>query len=141
MTSLGPHTRPGCKIGYSRFFVFAINMWTSIQCVFYGLPGNARGLGLILSVPFVPRFYAVLQNYAKYAAPPLVGGHVTFMPIFGSFDVIMVTWGKYSMLIGRDNFCCAVIGQYHYEPPSLLITPMKLSLNKVLVDLHVRNNQ
>ena len=37
-------------------------------------------------------------------------GHVTFMPKYGSFDVILVTWDKYSMLIGRDNFCCAVIG-------------------------------
>ena len=66
--------------------------------------------GFVLSVPLVPRFYAVLQNYAKYVDPPLGWGHVIFMPIFGSFDVIMVTWAKYSMLIGRDNFCCAVIG-------------------------------
>ena len=77
-------------------------LWTSGEC---------EGTGaLFLSVPFVPRFYAVLQNYAKYADPPLVGGHVTFMPIFGSFDVMLVTWAKYSMLIGRENFCCAVIG-------------------------------
>ena len=91
------------------------------MCVFYGLPGNARGLGVwFLSVLFVPRFHAVLQNYAKHAAPSLGWGHVIFMPIFGSFDVIEVTWVKYSMLIGRDNFCCAVIGRDLLEPPLLL---------------------
>ena len=89
---------------------------------FYGLPGNARGLGLILSVPFVPRFYAVLSNYAKYAAPSLGWGHVIFMPIFGSFDVIVVTWAVCLILIGRENFCCAVIGRDLFEPPSLLIS-------------------
>ena len=85
-------------------------MWTSIQCVFIDLRGMRGDWGFGLSVSLVPRFYAVLSNYAKYADPPLGWGHVTFMPIFGSFDVIMVTWDKYSMLIGRDNFCCAVIG-------------------------------
>ena len=44
-----------------------------------------------------------------------------FMPKYGSFDVIMVTWAKYSMLIGRDNFCCAVIGRDLLETPSLLM--------------------
>ena len=66
--------------------------------------------GFGLSDSLVPRFYAVLQNYAKYADPPLVGGHVIFMPIFGSFDVTLVTWAVCLILIGRDNFCCAVIG-------------------------------
>ena len=80
-----------------------------------------RGTGaLVLSVPFVPRFYAVLSNYAKYADPPLVGGHVIFMPIFGSFDVIEVTWAVCLILIGRENFCCAVIGWDLLEPPLLL---------------------
>ena len=92
------------------------------MCVFYGLPGDARGLGFrFLSVPLVPRFYAVLQNYAKYADPPHGWGHVIFMPIFGSFDVTLVTWAKYSMLIGRENFCCAVIGWDLFEPLLLLI--------------------
>ena len=81
------------------------------MCVFFMDFRGMRGdWGFVLSVPLVPRFYAVLQNYAKYVDPPLGWGHVIFMPIFGSFDVIMVTWAKYSMLIGRDNFCCAVIG-------------------------------
>ena len=123
VTSLGPHIRPGCHLGHSRFFCFCnkyVDLYT--VCVFYGLPGNARGLGLTcVCVPLVPRFYAVLQNYAKYAAPPLGWGHVTFMPIFGSFDVIEVTWAKYSMLIGREKFCCAVIGRDLLETPLLLL--------------------
>ena len=96
-------------------------MLSSIECVFYGLPGNARGLGLTcVCVPFVPRFYAVLQNYAKNAAPPLGWGHVTFMPIFGSFDVTLVTWAVCLILIGREKFCCAVIGWDPVETPLLL---------------------
>ena len=75
---------------------------------------------VFLSVSLVPRFYAVLQNYAKYAAPSLAGGHVTFMPIFGSFDVTLVTWAVCLILIGREKFCCAVIGQYPVETPLLL---------------------
>ena len=92
------------------------------MCVFFlWTSGECEGTGAsFLSVSLVPRFYAVLLNYAKYADPPLGWGHVTFMPIFGSFDVIMVTWAKYSMLIGRDNFCCAVIGRDLLETPSLL---------------------
>ena len=49
---------------------------------------------------------------------------MTFMPIFGSFDVIEVTWAKYSMLIGREKFCCAVIGRDLLETPLLLFTPL-----------------
>ena len=48
-------------------------------------------------------------------------GHVIFMPKYGSFDVSQVTWAKYSMLIGRENFCCAVIGRDLLETPSLLL--------------------
>ena len=77
-------------------------LWTSGEC---------EGIGAYFECLPCTQVLRGLQNYAKYAAPSLAGGHVTFMPIFGSFDVIMVTWGKYSMLIGRDNFCCAVIGQ------------------------------
>ena len=95
-------------------------MLSSIECVFIDFRGM-RGTGaLVLSVSLVPRFYAVLQNYAKYAAPSLGWGHVVFMPIFGSFDVIEVTWAVCLILIGREKFCCAVIGQYRLEPPSLL---------------------
>ena len=76
--------------------------------------------GFVLSVSLVPRFYAVLQNYAKYAAPPLGWGHVIFMPIFGSFDVTLVTWAVCLILIGREKFCCAVIGWDPVETPLLL---------------------
>ena len=89
-------------------------LWTSGECEGTGV--------LFLSVPLVPRFYAVLSNYAKYAAPSLGWGHVIFMPIFGSFDVTLVTWAVCLILIGRENFCCAVIGQYLLEPPILLTT-------------------
>ena len=81
--------------------------------------------GFVLSVPFVPRFYAVLQNYAKYVDPPLGWGHVIFMPKYGHCDVNQVTWAKYSMLIGRENFCCAVIGRYPVEPYVLLTRAAK----------------
>ena len=91
-------------------------MLSLIECVFI----DFRGLGLILSVPLVPRFHAVFSNYAKYAAPPLGWGHVIFMPIFGSFDVIEVTWAVCLILIGREKFCCAVIGWYPLETPILL---------------------
>ena len=83
--------------------------------------GECEGIGaLFLSVSLVSRLYAVLQNYAKYADPSLGWGHVTFMPIFGSFDVIEVTWAVCLILIGREKFCCAVIGQYLLEPLLLL---------------------
>ena len=85
-------------------------MLSSIQCVFLLTFGMRGDWSFVLSVPVVPRFYAVLQNYAKYADPPLVGGHVIFMPKYGSFDVIMVTWALCLILIGREKFCCAVIG-------------------------------
>ena len=88
-------------------------------CV-YGLLGNAGIGALVLSVPFVPRFYAVLQNYAKNADPSLEWGHVIFMPIFGSFDVTLVTWAVCLILIGREKFCCAVIGWDPVETPLLL---------------------
>ena len=47
-------------------------------------------------------------------------GHVTFMPIFGSFDVTLVTWAVCLILIGREKFCCAVIGWDLLEPLLLL---------------------
>ena len=97
-------------------------MWTSIQCVcFLWTSGECEGTGvLFLSDSLVPRFYAVLSNYAKYVDPPLGWGHVTFVPIFGSFDVTLVTWAVCLILIGRENFCCAVIGWDLLEPPLLL---------------------
>ena len=95
-------------------------MLISIECVFIDFRGMRGDWGFVLSVPFVPRFYAVLQNYAKNADPSLAGGHVIFMPIFGSFDVIEVTWAVCLILIGREKFCCAVIGRDLLEPPILL---------------------
>ena len=50
----------------------------------------------------------------------LVWGHVIFMPKYGHCDVSQVTWAVCLILIGRENFCCAVIGQYLLEPPILL---------------------
>ena len=44
-----------------------------------------------------------------------------FMPKYGHCDVSQVTWAKYSMLIGRENFCCVVIGRDLLETPSLLV--------------------
>ena len=89
------------------------NRWAVCACAYDPNHVTAQGkrLGLICAcVPLVPRFYAVLQNYAKYADPPLGWGHVIFMPIFGSFDVTLVTWALCLILIGREKFCCAVIG-------------------------------
>ena len=95
-------------------------MWTSIECVFIDFRGCEGTGASFLSVSLVPRFYAVLSNYAKYVDPPLGWGHVIFMPIFGSFDVTLVTWALCLILIGRENFCCAVIGWDLLEPLLLL---------------------
>ena len=38
-------------------------------------------------------------------------GHVGFMPKYGHCDVNKVTWAKCAILIGRDQICCALIGQ------------------------------
>ena len=92
-------------------------------CVFYGLTGMRGDWGFVLSVLLVPRFYAVLQNYVKYVDPPLGWGHVIFMPKYGHCDVNQVTWALCLILIGRENFCCAVIGRYPVEPPILLWHP------------------
>ena len=81
--------------------------------------------GFVLSVSLVPRFYAVLSNYAKHVDPPLGWGHVIFMPKYGSFDVTLVTWAVCLILIGREKFCCAVIGWDLLEPP-LLLTRLEL---------------
>ena len=112
-------------------------MLSSIECVFI----DFRGLGLILSVPFVPRFYAVLQNYAKYAAPSLGWGHVIFMPIFGSFDVTLVTWAVCLILIGREKFCCAVIGWDPVETPLLLETFFQRDSIPILVSRTVKTRK
>ena len=42
------------------------------------------------------------------------------MTIYGHCDVNLVTWAKYSILIGRENFCCALIGRDLKEPLLLL---------------------
>ena len=87
--------------------------WAVCACAYDPIHVTAQGKRLELNcacVPFVTRLYAVLQNYAKYVDPPLVEGHVIFMPKYGSFDVIMVTWALCLILIGREKFCFAVIG-------------------------------
>ena len=48
------------------------------------------------------------------------------MTIYGHCDVKLVTWSKCSILIGRENFCCALIGQYLKGPPSLLTSKVSL---------------
>ena len=48
-------------------------------CVFLLTFGDARGLGLCFECSSCTQVHAVLSNYAKYADPPLVGGHVTFL--------------------------------------------------------------
>ena len=44
-------------------------------------------------------------------------GHVVF---HGQFDVILVTWAKCAILIGREPICCALIG-YRLQGPSWLL--------------------
>ena len=43
-----------------------------------------------------------------------------FMPKYGHCDVKSVTWPKCSILIGRENFCCDLIGRDPKGPLSLL---------------------
>ena len=47
------------------------------------------------------------------------------MPKYGHPKRHLVTWAEYSMLIGRDQFCFAVIGQSLLEPLSLLASKTK----------------
>ena len=44
-----------------------------------------------------------------------------FMTIYGHCDVKWVTWPKCSILIGRQNLCCALIGRDLMGPYSLLL--------------------
>ena len=75
----------------------------------------------------------VNKNYAKYVDPPLGWGHVIFMPKYGHCDVNQVTWALCLILIGRENFCCAVIGRYPVEPPILLAMYLVNSMVNPLV--------
>ena len=43
------------------------------------------------------------------------------MPKYGHCDVNLVTWAVCLILIGRKNFCCALIGQDLKEPLLLLL--------------------
>ena len=59
-----------------------------------------------------------------------------FMPKYGHPKRHLVTWAEYSMLIGRDQFCFAVIGQSLLEPLSLL-SELSLALPTLLLRLIV----
>ena len=54
-----------------------------------------------------------------------------FMPKYGHPKRHLVTWAEYSMLIGRDQFCFAVIGQSLLEPLSLLSKKLDVKLSRV----------
>ena len=45
----------------------------------------------------------------------------TIMPKYGHLWRQSVTWPKYSILIGRENFCCALIGRDPKGPYPLLL--------------------
>ena len=47
------------------------------------------------------------------------------MTIYGHCDVNGVTWSICLILIGRENFCCALIG-YHPKGPLLLLENLSL---------------
>ena len=51
-----------------------------------------------------------------------MGSREHLCPNMGICDVIGVTWSKCSILIGRQNFCCALIGYYSKGPYPLLIS-------------------
>ena len=61
-------------------------------------------------------------------------GHVNFMPKYGHCDVTKVTWAKYSMLIGRDKICCALIGYHLQEPPLLLALKAGAAFLRLLIN-------
>ena len=50
-----------------------------------------------------------------------MGSRERLCPNMGICDVNGVTWSKYSILIGRQNFCCALIGYSLKGPYALLV--------------------
>ena len=66
VTSLGPHTRPGCNLGHSRFLFCNKYVDLYTVCVFFMDFRGMRGdWGFNLSVPLVPRFYAVNKTMPR----------------------------------------------------------------------------
>ena len=53
-----------------------------------------------------------------------------FMPKYGHCDVNLVTWPKCSIMIGRENFSCALIGRDLKGPLSLLTLNQTQNTNK-----------
>ena len=50
-----------------------------------------------------------------------MGSREQSCPYMGICDVTSVTWVKYSILIGREKICCALIGQSLKGPLPLLV--------------------
>ena len=99
-------------------------MWTLIQCVcffFMDFRGKRGDWGFVFECPICTQVLRGPLKLCQVCGSTSWVGHVIFMPKYGSFDVSQVTWAKYSMLIGRENFCCAVIGRDLLETPSLLV--------------------
>ena len=66
VTSLGPHTRPGCNLGYCRDLFFVLNDVDLYTVCFSWTFGDARGLGLNCAcVPFVTRLRAVHKTMPR----------------------------------------------------------------------------
>ena len=94
------------------------------MCVFFffmDFRGKRGDWGFVFECPICTQVLRGPLKLCQVCGSTSWVGHVIFMPKYGSFDVSQVTWAKYSMLIGRENFCCAVIGRDLLETPSLLV--------------------
>ena len=112
VTSLGPHTRPGCNLGYCRDLFFVLNDVDLYTVCFSWTFGDARGLGLNCAcVPLVTRLRAVNKTMPRMWCSFSHGVTWFGCPYLGACDVILVTWAICLILIGRDKFCCALIGR------------------------------
>ena len=84
--------------------------------VFFLTFGKRGVWGLIWAFVLVTRALLTIKLCEECGSSPCVRvflfpwGHVVFMTIYGPCDVTFVTWPKCAILIGRDNFCCALIG-------------------------------
>ena len=139
VTSLGRHTRPGCKLRALARIVLKNDVELYTVCVFDGLTGMRGVWGDCVCVPFVTRLYAVLKTMQRMWSCFLHGVTWISMPKYGHCYVILVTCAVCLILIGWKKICCAVIGYSLLEPCLLLLrfgVPQRSVLDPMLYLLY-----